>query len=66
MPKVAMPEKFDPYHHWLGITPSEQPPHYCRLLPSQLLPVGIPRRCRARRPFQWSRVPGFDDFGGTQ
>ena len=27
-----MSEKFDPYHEWLGITASEQPPHHYRLL----------------------------------
>ena len=27
-----MSEKFEPYHQWLGIPPSEQPPHYYRLL----------------------------------
>ena len=27
-----MSESFDPYHVWLGIPPSEQPPHYYRLL----------------------------------
>ena len=28
----AMSEKFDPYHEWLGIPASEQPPHQYRLL----------------------------------
>ena len=27
-----MSEKFDPYHQWLGIPASEQPPHHYRLL----------------------------------
>ncbi len=27
-----MPEKFDPYHEWLGIPAGEQPPHHYRLL----------------------------------
>ena len=27
-----MSERFDPYHQWLGIPPSEQPPTYYRLL----------------------------------
>ena len=27
-----MSEEFDPYHRWLGIPASEQPPHYYRLL----------------------------------
>ncbi len=27
-----MSEKFDPYHEWLGIPASEQPPHHYRLL----------------------------------
>lgn len=27
-----MPESFDPYHKWLGIPPSEQPPDHYRLL----------------------------------
>jgi len=27
-----MPEKFDPYHKWLGISPEEQPPNHYRLL----------------------------------
>jgi formylglycine-generating enzyme required for sulfatase activity len=27
-----MPEKFDPYHEWLGIPASEQPPNHYRLL----------------------------------
>lgn len=27
-----MSDAFDPYHRWLGIPPSEQPPHHCRLL----------------------------------
>ncbi len=27
-----MSEEFDPYHEWLGITASEQPPHHYRLL----------------------------------
>src|SRR4051812_46955086 len=27
-----MPEHFDAYHTWLGIPPSEQPPHHYRLL----------------------------------
>ena len=27
-----MSEKFDPYHQWLGIPASEQPPNYYRLL----------------------------------
>ncbi len=27
-----MPEKFDPYHEWLGIPPEEQPPNYYQLL----------------------------------
>ena len=27
-----MSNRFDPYHEWLGITPSEQLPHYYRLL----------------------------------
>ena len=31
-----MPDAFDPYHTWLGIQPSEQPPDYYRLL-------GLPR-----------------------
>ena len=26
------PEQFDPFHVWLGIPPSEQPPNYYRLL----------------------------------
>jgi hypothetical protein len=26
------PSAFDPYHRWLGIPPSEQPPHHYRLL----------------------------------
>jgi hypothetical protein len=30
--EAAMSEKFDPYHEWLGITASEQPPHHYRLL----------------------------------
>ena len=27
-----MPEPFDPYHRWLGISPKDQPPHHYRLL----------------------------------
>ena len=27
-----MPERFDPYHKWLGIPPKQQPPHHYRLL----------------------------------
>src|SRR3954452_2216232 len=27
-----MPDRFDPYHKWLGIPPEEQPPHHYRLL----------------------------------
>jgi formylglycine-generating enzyme required for sulfatase activity len=27
-----MPEKFDPYHRWLGISPKDQPPNHYRLL----------------------------------
>ena len=27
-----MSDTFDPYHQWLGIPPSEQPPHHYRLL----------------------------------
>ena len=27
-----MPERFDPYHQWLGIPPQEQPPDHYRLL----------------------------------
>ena len=27
-----MPSGFDPYHHWLGIPPEEQPLHHYRLL----------------------------------
>ncbi|HUY31758.1 MAG TPA: serine/threonine-protein kinase [Pirellulales bacterium] len=27
-----MPDGFDPYHHWLGIPPKDQPPHHYRLL----------------------------------
>ena len=27
-----MSEKFDPYHLWLGVPASEQPPHHYRLL----------------------------------
>lgn len=27
-----MQPKFDPYQHWLGISPAEQPPHHYRLL----------------------------------
>ncbi|MCA9144448.1 MAG: hypothetical protein KDB05_16745 [Planctomycetales bacterium] len=27
-----MSDKFDPYHKWLGIAPTEQPPNYYRLL----------------------------------
>jgi hypothetical protein len=27
-----MAERFDPYHKWLGIPPSQQPPHHYRLL----------------------------------
>jgi hypothetical protein len=30
--KVAMPEKFDPYHEWLGIPAAEQPANIYRLL----------------------------------
>lgn len=29
---TAMPERFNPYHAWLGIAPSEQPPNHYRLL----------------------------------
>ncbi len=29
-------EAFDPYHKWLGIAPSQQPPHYYRLLGIEL------------------------------
>ena len=28
----AEPRAFDPWHRWLGIHPSEQPPHYYRML----------------------------------
>ena len=28
----SMPEKFDPYHRWLGISPKDQPPNHYRLL----------------------------------
>ena len=31
-----MSEEFDPYHEWLGIPASEQPPHHYRLLGIQL------------------------------
>jgi len=31
-----MSEEFDPYHEWLGIPASEQPPHHYRLLAIQL------------------------------
>ena len=31
-----MPEQFDPYYHWLGIPPQEQPPNHYRLLSLQL------------------------------
>ena len=27
-----MPERFDPYHRWLGISPKDQPPNHYRLL----------------------------------
>lgn len=27
-----MSDAFDPYHHWLGIPPAEQPPNHYRLL----------------------------------
>jgi len=27
-----MPEQFDPYHQWLGISPKDQPPNHYRLL----------------------------------
>ena len=27
-----MPEAFDAYHHWLGISPKDQPPNHYRLL----------------------------------
>jgi len=27
-----VPEKFDPYHRWLGIAPGECPPNHYRLL----------------------------------
>ena len=27
-----MPETFDPYHRWLGISPKDQPPNHYRLL----------------------------------
>src|SRR3954463_8284914 len=33
---VVPEELFDPYHTWLGIPPSEQPPHFYRLLGLQL------------------------------
>ena len=32
MREAAMSDKFDPYHQWLGIPASEQPPHHYRLL----------------------------------
>ena len=28
--------EFDPYHQWLGIAPSDQPPNHYRLLGLQL------------------------------
>ena len=31
-----MPEKFDPYHKWLGIPPKDQPPNHYRLLGIEL------------------------------
>ncbi len=31
-----MSDAFDPYYHWLGIPPHEQPPHHYRLLSLQL------------------------------
>lgn len=32
---MAMQEQFNPYYHWLGIPPEEQPPHFYRLLAVQ-------------------------------
>ena len=32
--EAVMAEKFDPYHEWLGIPASEQPPDHYRLLGS--------------------------------
>lgn len=29
---TAITVEFDPYHHWLGIPPKDQPPHHYRLL----------------------------------
>lgn len=29
---AAMPDRFDPYHQWLGIPPKDQPPNHYRLL----------------------------------
>lgn len=36
-----MAEEFDPYHKWLGIPPSEQPPNYYRLLGIELFESDI-------------------------
>ena len=32
IPEAAASEKFDPYHEWLGVPASEQPPNHYRLL----------------------------------
>ena len=36
-----MSEKFDPYHEWLGIPASEQPPNHYRLLGTTLFEANL-------------------------
>lgn len=56
-----MASAFDPYQHWLGIAPAEQPPNYYRLLALELFesdPAAIDRAAQKRTAQLQSVDPG--------
>ena len=50
-----MPEKFDPYHKWLGIPPKDQPPNHYRLLGIELFESDADVIATAVRPADGAR-----------